>query len=786
MDYQTIPYYGILEDDAGTLWVSTENGLARRLPIGSEQAFFPLGLTDGLQTASFLPKAYLNSSESEQLFFGSTQGILALQPSLLQLDTPRPKFALHALSTFNPYGEKAQMATDYFIGDTDKRVQFGHKDQTINLTISDLNWQDHKGIRYEYLLEGFNRQWMPLGEDMQVTYTSLPPDDYVFKVRERNAENIYSEVSDLLYFTVYPPWWKSIWAYIFYSLLVGVIVVAIYRFQFKRQLEKQEADNLRELDTFKNKFYTNISHEFRTPLTIILGMNDQMEKQPEKWLKEGAEMIRKHGTHLLSLINQILDLQKLDAVTLTVDMQQGNIISFFRSIAEQFEAFVHSKRQKLVFISTVDRLEMDYDADKTLQIISNLLSNAIKYTPEKGQVKLTISKESNNEGIQGESLLIKIEDTGAGIPAEKLPHIFDRFYRLDEHTSTEIGTGIGLSLTKELVNLLEGNIEVSSELGKGSCFKVYLPIRNEAEVKASPATTELRASIFGTGSPQGNAQESTQLQEESISQDNALPIALVVEDNADIAKYLQLCLEGKYQVAWAENGQKGIDKALEIVPDIIISDVMMPEKDGFEVCETLKQDIRTSHIPFILLTAKSDVESRIAGLKQGADDYLAKPFHEEELLVRMHNLLTIRHRLQERYQNVYDNPLPKAAPEQTSSGTDTLEPKIKAPSLEDAFILKVKEIVEANMGNADFDLEQLGRELNLSRSNFYRKMKALTGRTPAIFIRSLRLQKARELLVSSDSSIKEIAYDVGFSDPAYFTKSYSAEFGESPSESRLK
>lgn len=751
--------YGILEDDEGVLWVSTEKGLARQLPPGSDAAFFPLGLADGLATISFIPKAYLNSSISEHLFFGSTDGFIRVKPSLMQLETPQPQLTIHSLSTFNPYKKGGELLTDYFVNDRKETIKLGYQDQSITITLSDLNWKNNTGLRYDYQLVGFNDQWRPLDEDMQITLTNLAPGRYGLQARARNAENISSEPKELLRFRVYPPWWKSVWAYFFYVLFTGSVIFSIYRFQLRRQIEKQEAQNFKALDTLKSKLYTNITHEFRTPLTIISGMLDQIEKNPRIWLKKGTAMIRKNTTNLLNLINQMLELRKLESGNLKAQLHLGDIIPFLHILFKQFQAFAQSKNQEINMISDLDALQMDFDSEKTLGIVSNLLSNAIKYTPEKGKIIFKISTGTRAGLLPSQCLILSVKDDGPGIPSDQLPYIFNRFYQANVNTSKG-GTGIGLSLTQELVKLLNGTIEVSSKEGKGTTFRVYLPITQEAAPSINVDQMAIPEKVFGLTGP---------IEKKQIASTD-LPIALIVEDSRDIADYLQICLEGYYQLVFASNGQDGIDKACENIPDIIVSDVMMPEKNGYELCEVLKEDIRTSHIPIILLTAKSDVESRIVGLKQGADDYLGKPFNEEELLIRMQNLLEIRRKLQVRYQNIYDQPLPKA--------------KVTTPNIEDEFILEIKEIFEERMNDLKFDLESLCQELNLSRSNLYRKINALTGRSPAIYLRSLRLQKARQLLRSTDLSVKQIAYDVGFSDPSYFSRSYTEEFGESPSSTR--
>ncbi len=754
--------YGILEDDTGMLWVSTPNGLARKFSDTSSISFLSLGVSNGLKSASFIPKAYLNSSYSDQLYFGSSEGILVVKPSLLQQDTSQTQLVLHAMKRSKRKAAPDAEITDYFVNYKKRTLKLGYQDQSVTFTLSDLNWMEHPNYQYEYQLEGFNRRWVLLEGNMQVSFSSLPPGKYTLKARAKNLEKVELKAVDLLKLRVSPPWWNSWWAYLIYFLLTVLLIIYFVNFQLRRQREKQEAANLKALDAFKNNLYTNITHEFRTPLTIILGMIEQMEKQPKRMLKTGFELIRRNGANLLYLINQILELQKLESGSLKVQMQQGDVVSFLRNIFDQFRAFAQSKNQQIEWVTNINSLNMDYDPEKLLRIVSNLLSNAIKYTPEQGQVTLSVSSGSKPELENDQCLILSIQDTGPGIPQDQIPHIFDRFYQASTATLTSsAGTGIGLSLTLELINLLNGKIEVSSKEGKGTTFRVFLPITQKAPISQMKTRAVVQEAVFGNFRPAEKRGSTVQ---------KNLPLALIVEDNADIAQYLQICLEGKYRLEVATNGQAGIDQALELIPDIIISDVMMPEKDGFELCETLKEDIRTSHIPIILLTAKSDVESRIVGLKQGADDYLAKPFHEEELLVRMQNLLNIRQKLQERYQDLYEHPLPKA--------------KTSTPSKEDDFILNLKAIFEKKMDDPQFDVNALSQELNLSRSQLGRKVKALTGRSLSVYLRSLRLQKARHLLLNSNESIKAIAYDVGFPNPSYFSTSYTEEFGESPTNTR--
>ncbi len=753
--------YGLLEDHDGFLWVSTDNGLAIQTPDHPQNAFRAILREDGLASTSFIPKSYHYSEATGLLFFGTTEGLVVIDPKLLPRKELHPRLMLHSFSKFNPTIQAGTL-TDYFISQKNRELQLSHLDRFITFALTDLVWDKNKRVRYQYQLEGFDKNWIPLEDDMEITFTNLPAGRYTLKVRSLDFFGEPQLEVDLLTIKMYPPWWQRWWAYTIYFCLFAALILFAYRILLHRQRDRQEAENLRNLNAFKDRFFANISHEFRTPLTIILGMIEQIEKNPLQRMQEGSEMIRKNGADLLNLINQILELQKLESGHLSVKKQQSDIIPFLQGISQQFQALAQSKQQQLTFQPEVESLTMDFDPEKTLRILSNLLSNAIKYTPEGGEISVMVRMTNQSELAPSPSLLLSISDTGTGISEEEIDQIFDRFFRTtSQEQQTTVGTGIGLSLTLELVKLLGGKIEVNSQLGQGTTVRVSLPVTRAAPASEGPDTLDIQSAVFSNhGTPK---------EEHTPTAD--LPVALVAEDNPDVARYLQLCLQGHYTVQWAPDGQQGINLALEQIPDIIISDVMMPGKTGFELCETLKEDTRTSHIPIILLTAKSEVEARITGLQQGADDYLAKPFHEQELLVRMENLLNIRRQLQARYQDLYAHP---PAHKQSAS----------PPSREDAFILQLKEVFEQHMDDPEFDLDAFSKALFLSRSQLGRKVKALTGQSPAVYLRSLRLQKARQLLLSTNQPIKEIAYDVGFPNPAYFSSSYSDVFGESPSKTR--
>lgn len=564
-------------------------------------------------------------------------------------------------------------------------------------------------------------------------------------------------------------------------LVAGIFITIILRYYRMRQraneeLQKlnkeilQQKEALEDLSQIKSRFFTNISHELRTPLTIIGGMVNLIRKQPKEWLDRGLAMIDRNNATLLRLVNQILDLRKLESNTLNLDLTHGNIIAYLRYIVESFQSFAESKQIRLHFLDYSKSVEMDYDAEKILQIISNLLSNAIKFTPIGGEVYLSVNLEQGATENQQDKLLVMVKDTGIGIPKDKLPNVFDRFYQVDDSATREgAGTGIGLALTKELIHLMKGEIQVESEIGKGATFSLSIPVENTIANSTLAASTqdELATSLAAKeikGLKTGGLEKNS-----AISNDENQDHLLIIEDNYDVVQYLIALIGDTYLITVAKNGKEGIERAISEIPDVIISDVMMPIKDGFEVCDTLKNDERTSHIPIILLTAKVDIEAKMDGLRRGADAYLAKPFNEEELGIRLQNLLEIRQKLKQRYQDLEFTPITET--------DDQLH-------LEDTFITKLRTVVESQLEDSEMSIPEIARKIGMSRSQLHKKVKALTNSTTTQLIRSIRLNKAKELLQNSELSIYEIAYDVGFKDPAYFSRTFSEQFGMSPRDYR--
>jgi CheY-like chemotaxis protein len=489
-------------------------------------------------------------------------------------------------------------------------------------------------------------------------------------------------------------------------------------------------------------------------------MANKIFQDPDKWSKNGSDIILRNSNQLLRLINQMLDLAKLESGKIQLNEIQADIIPYICYLVESFHSYAESKKVNLHLLPQVEYLIMDYDHKRVREIISNLLSNAIKFTPEAGNVYVSILADEKH-------LILKIKDTGIGIPEAKLPHIFDRFYQTDDSsTRTGEGTGIGLALTQEMTNLMGGSIFVKSDVDKGSEFTVQLPIKNMANKSDHFPTEGHRAHTYIDSAPHFE----TALF--APNDDQNLPLVLIVEDNVDVVTYLLSCLEGDYRTEIAFDGNEGIEKAIALGPDIIISDVMMPKKDGFEVCDVLKNDMQTNHIPIILLTAKADIDSRLVGIKTGADVYLAKPFHEEELQFQIIRLLELRSELQKKYSD--PNYL---------TGKMKFQAKTTVSRQEDLFITKIRDFVLANLSDENLDVDRICKEIGLSRTSLHNKLKALTNKSTTEFIRFIRINKAADLLAQNrDKHVAEIANETGFVSPSYFAKVFKELFGVNPTE----
>jgi signal transduction histidine kinase/DNA-binding response OmpR family regulator len=524
------------------------------------------------------------------------------------------------------------------------------------------------------------------------------------------------------------------------------------------KLEKSETDRIKEIDEARTRLYTNITHEFRTPLTVITGMNDLIRREPERWLAEGSEAIDRNAKVLLTLVNQMLDLSKLEAGAMPVRLIRADINGYIRYITELFRSVAATAKISLNYTPCEPSPVIDYDPEKLMQILTNLISNALKFTQQTGRVEVSTAMTENNQFV------IRVSDNGSGIPENFLPYIFDRFSRGGTgYPDITPGSGLGLALTKEVVTLLGGTIRADSVFGSGTEFVVTLPVTQTAELQSGPDLHDIKGRmahfIFNLKGRERKAPE--------IHQDRKAekPMVLIVEDNEDVIHYLMSILSKDHDVIVAANGDEGLKKAIEYVPDLILTDIMMPVMDGIEMLGLVKQNPMTSHIPVVVLTARADVASRIDGLERGADAYLAKPFNNEELQVQLRTLINQRKRLQERYAAI--------------GHLDLKEDKDF--HIEDAFMQRVREIMLANLGNEDLDIQYICDQISMSRTQLYRKFRSLTNRTVTEYLRSLRLHRANELLTGHRLTVAEAAYKTGFRNVSHFSRVYKREFGVNPS-----
>lgn len=767
--------YGILADDERprNLWISTNRGLTRFGPeTGLFQYFFK---SDGLQDDEFNTYAAAKSA-SGLLFFGGVNGLTVFQPGDLKVSDTPPNVRITALkvngSPVSPGDSTLELNTDIQFAES---LVLAHWQNNLLFHFAATDYTNPQRNQFAFYLEGTEDAWAHRGFEHTAQYLNLSPGTYTFRIKAANSNGIWNEAPVSLRIVIHPPWYGSWGAYAVYALLLAGAAYSFYRVQLKRKLERAEADRLKEMDEFKSRFFTNISHEFRTPLTVILGTTERLTadnlpeelgvgRLTERDSKNGLELIQRSGENLLRLVNQILDLAKLESNTLKINYIQGNVPTYLSYVAESLHSLANARNVLLLVENKKPEVVMDYDPDRLLQIVYNLLSNAIKFTPSGGRVVMKIDLAPAALMPGRPALQLTVADTGAGIPEEDKPYLFDRFFQAkNQQFSKSGGSGIGLSLTKELVKAMGGTISVESMVDAGTTFTVLLPIHCDAPVAEWEEATvgKSRLSEFAAGLQHTEANKQVP--------DSEAPSLLIIEDNPDVVEYLGACLESAYHLQYAYNGRAGIEKAFETIPDIIISDVMMPEKDGFEVCEALKNDERTSHIPIILLTAKATVDDRIAGLRRGADAYIAKPFHRRELLATLSGLIELRKKLHLRYASAQS-----ALPPAPDAGI----------KMEDAFLARIRETVEERLGDSALTGEDVCRKLGMSYPVVYRKLSALTGRSLNVYIRLIRLQKACELLSDASLTVSEIAYQTGFNDPKFFSRVFAEEFKTTPSEFR--
>jgi signal transduction histidine kinase/ligand-binding sensor domain-containing protein/DNA-binding response OmpR family regulator len=767
--------HGIVEDKNKNLWISSRNGISRMeiencKDINSfDYRFTNYGITDGLQGKEFNRSSALCTTNGE-IFFGGTDGLNAFFPEEIKEDTLVAKMIFRDFRIFNKsivYGQKynGRILLEKPIFNTDK-IELKYKENSFTIEFAALNYFFPSKNIYSYKLDGFDDQWIITnGKNNSATYTNLNNGTYTFRVKELKGNAGGREISMVV--VVLPPFWKSWIAYIIYIILISLVFILLRqliltreRINIRIEQERIEAQHIHEIDSLKIKFFTNISHEFRTPLTLIMApveklLNDLRGTQEEKHLK----LIAQNAKRLLLMVNQLLDFRKMEVQGFNYNPSFGDIVDFLREVVSSFNNLSEQKHIKLVFLPKIKELNTYFDKDKLEKIIFNLLSNSFKFTPDHGQVSVILDIEtkinalSNNEILT--NLFIEVTDTGIGIPEDKLDKIFTRFFQVDNTGQVEKGTGIGLSLVSEFVKLHGGEIAVKSEIGKGSSFIVKLPI-NQSGI-----------SVEIVDHPVEEVAHFPEIVSETASKlaNPGRPVILIAEDNDDLRFYLKDNLLRQFEILEASNGDIALMIIQKYVPDLIISDIMMPGIDGLELCRRVKTDRTICHIPFILLSAKSSEQQQLEGIEVGADDYITKPFNFQILEAKIANVINLRRNM----RLVFKNKL------QIEPGDITIT------SLDEQFMRKVLDLVEKNISSTDFSIELMSRDLGMSRTMLYKKILALTGKPPLEFLRSLRLKRAALLLSKSQMNVSEIAFLVGFNDPKYFSKHFKNEFGVIPS-----
>lgn len=767
----------ILESDFGDLWLGTSNGLCK-LSVdydlnGKYLSHYTVNYTesDGIQGREFNEGSAIKTKNGE-LIFGGSNGFNLFIPNNekdIVRNNPTHIFGLEIFGQIAGGGQNTKREeTNYSAVLDGETIQLNYAENMFSIKYVTIDFLSAKKINYRYKLIGFNNQWIyTTWQDRKATFTNLSPGKYKFVVQSSDNLSEWEDSENFLNIVIRPPWYKTLIAYIFYIIGSVLTVLLLRRIMLNRErnllLKEQaikESERQHELNVLKTRFFTNVSHEFRTPLTLILTpLQGILKTDLDKNTKKHLELVYQNANRLMVLVNQLLDFRKAEEKKLKLNLIYGDIIKHIQNTVDSFSDLAHSKNIDLKYLSFDSELFMRFDRDKIEKIITNLLSNAFKFTAPNGSI--TVSTKVTVDDMV-EMLDIKVEDKGIGIRQEEREKLFERFYQANLPADLiSSGSGIGLSLTKEFVEMHHGSISVSSEPGMGSCFTILLPI-NRQRIKSNvqeenqeqlPSESEIETGSFLT----------TEIDAEKKT-------ILIVEDNDEFRGYLKDSLFSEYNILEAENGQLAME-LLEIEhPDLIISDIMMPVMDGIQLCNTIKTDAKFSHIPIILLTAKSTLQDRITGLKTGADEYITKPFNLDILKSRIVYLMGLREKFIKEYQKTF----------KVETNNLTITP------IDQKLLNQTLDLINKNMIDSDFNVEKLSAELGISRVYLYKKLSSLTGKTPVELIRSVKLRKASELLIKSQLSISEIAYEVGFNDPRYFSKQFKNEFNMLPTTYREK
>jgi signal transduction histidine kinase/ligand-binding sensor domain-containing protein/DNA-binding response OmpR family regulator len=774
--------YGIIEDDNNLIWISTLNGLSKFDPANEE--FTNYYKNDGLQSNKFNYEAFLKTSKGE-ILFGGINGFNLFNPADVRLNTYEPNVVFTDFKVFNKSVNIRQEYNDYILLDKhvneSQEIAIPYSISVFTVEFSALNFESPMDNQYAYMLEGFEDSWNFVKKQKSATYTNLDPGEYIFYVKASNNDNIWNETPRELKITILPPYWKTLWFKLFLVLVIGaliylIIVILTNRAKLKNQIvfERMQAQRMHELDMMKFKLFTNISHEIRTPLSLITSPLEHLltSNKVDNDAKDHLKIMHRNAKRLMSLVNQLMEYRKLEAGKLKLELLKGDLVKFIRDIINSFSEIAAERNIKLELKTVVNEIFIWFDPDKLEMVIYNLLSNAFKFTPDKGKILVLISliykdnKDSRSGEISDQFAEISISDTGIGIPQDQIDKVFERFYQSEKSQFIRSGgSGIGLALSKDIIELHNGSISAFSREGKGTTFKVYLP----CETKDIPEKIE-EYIPYKTDEPVPAEKSNLVVSENPDAKgefpDSNLPILLIIEDNHDMVYFIKKFFEKVYNIYEAFDGEKGLCMAQELIPDIIICDILLPKLDGRKLCAALKNDERTSHIPVVLLTALSSKEHEKDGFLVGADAYITKPFDPEILKVRLEQILKTQQKLKEKYSHQI-----------------FLEPKeIEITSSEEKFIKKAIKTVEDNLHNPDFGVNEFSREIGISKVQLYRKFRAISNMTVKEFIRTLRIKRAGQLIKKSDFNVSEVAYKVGFKEINYFRKCFKEFYGINPSE----
>lgn len=720
---------------------------------------------DGLQSRQFHYGAVYVCTDGRVLM-GGNAGFNIVDFSDVRVNEFVPPIVLEDVKVFNQDVQADQISIDENTGET--CLDLNYDQNMVTFRYSALSYSRADKNRFKYRLVGQSDNWIDAGHENKCTYTNLQPGSYIFELRGANCDGVWNEKPLKVHLYVKPPFWNTWWFKTLMTLLVvGLVLMYLYHYRSrmilknKLVLEKQKAEEMEKVEQLKLDFFTNISHELRTPLTLILGPLSKILKDdgvsPES--KQMAMLAERNANKLLRLVNQILDFRKIESGSLQAIYKPGDLPALLETVVRAFQTEGEAKgiQISLDVDDAARGRRMLFDSDKIEKIVDNLVSNSMKFTPRGGSinVKLDIlSQHTYSEGNISDSYQITVADTGKGMTEEDQKHVFERFYQSNDEKEAGIGTGIGLNLVFDLAKLMDGEVLLNSKKGEGTTFRVVLPLFETSENVAEEETSE-----------NNTVADKDEIDPVALSGEDK-PVLLIAEDNEELRKFVAIHFETRFTVVEAEDGRIALEKAEEQIPDVVITDLMMPNICGDELCNKLKHDERTSHIPIILLTAVHSKESEIESLKRGADDYITKPFDIEVLDQKVMNMMRLKEKIRSRFKI-----------EMISEPT-----KVVTQSPDEKFMIRAMKVIEDNLSDADFDIEKFAVEVGVSRMQLYRKMNAITGMTVKEFIRNIRIKRAKQLLEDGAMTVSEVAYNVGFKDIAYFRKCFKQQVGINPSE----